>query len=121
MVGRGAIAGKPPGQRKAARVEKAKPKLDKLGAWLDERLKLIPGKSDLAKAIRYARSRWQALTCYCCDGRLNPGSRLAKRSGLRKAKVAAAGSLPSSCIGCGSMAVSSNGLRRRMHPCLHNG
>ena len=38
MVGRSAIAGKPPGQRKAARVKKAKPKLDKLGAWLDERI-----------------------------------------------------------------------------------
>jgi hypothetical protein len=38
MVGRGAIAGKPPGQRKAARMKKAKPKLDKLGAWLDERI-----------------------------------------------------------------------------------
>ena len=36
MVGRSAIAGKPPGQRKAARVKKAKPKLDR--AWLDERI-----------------------------------------------------------------------------------
>jgi transposase len=28
------------------------------------------GKSDLGGAVRYARSRWQALTCYCADGRL---------------------------------------------------
>ena len=51
-------------------MEKAKPKLDALAAWFDEQLKLISGKSDLAKAIRYARSRWEALTCYCADGRL---------------------------------------------------
>ncbi len=65
-----AIAGKPPGQRKAVRVAKAKPKLDALADWFDEQLKLISGKSDLAKAIRYARSRWEALTRYCADGRL---------------------------------------------------
>jgi transposase len=65
-----ATAGRPPGQRKAARMAKAKPKLDALADWFDEQLKLISGKSDLAKAIRYARSRWEALTCYCADGRL---------------------------------------------------
>ena len=64
-----AIAGKP-GQRTAARLAEAKPKLDALADWFDEQLKLISGKSDLAKAIRYARSRREALTCYCGDGRL---------------------------------------------------
>ena len=33
-------------------------------------LQLISGKSDLAIAIRYARSRWAALTRYIDDGRL---------------------------------------------------
>jgi transposase len=37
---------------------------------MDAQLQLISGKSDLAKAIRYARSRWQALTCNCADGLL---------------------------------------------------
>ncbi len=60
-------AGKPPGQHKVVRMATAKPKLDALADWFDEQLKLISGKSDLAKAIRYARSRWQALTCYCAD------------------------------------------------------
>jgi transposase len=64
------IAGKTPGQRKAVRMARAKPKLDALASWFDWQLKLISGKSDLAKAIRYARSRWEALTCYCADGRL---------------------------------------------------
>ena len=35
---------------------------------------LIPGKGDLAKAIRYARSRWTALTAYLDDGRLEPSN-----------------------------------------------
>jgi transposase len=73
------IAGKPPGQRQAARMEKAKPKLDALAGWLDGQLQLIPGKSDLAGAIRYARSRWEALTCYCADGRLEISNNAAEK------------------------------------------
>jgi transposase len=75
-----AIAGKPPGQRQAARMEKAKPKLDALGIWMDTQLQLIPGKSDLAGAIRYARSRWEALTCYCADGRLEISNNAAENT-----------------------------------------
>ena len=75
-----AIAGKPPGQRQAVRMEKAKPKLDALARWLDSQLQLIPGKSDLAGAIRYARSRWEALTCYCNDGRLEISNNAAENA-----------------------------------------
>jgi transposase len=75
-----AIAGKPPGLRKAARMAKAKPKLNALASWFDEQLKLISGKSDLAKAIRYARSRWEALTCYCADGRLEISNNAAENA-----------------------------------------
>ena len=48
----------------------AKPRLEHLATWLDAQLLKIPGKSDLAGAIRYARSRWDALTRYLDDGRL---------------------------------------------------
>jgi transposase len=75
-----AIAGKPPGQRQAVRMERAKPKLDALAIWMDAQLKLIPGKSDLAGAIRYARSRWHALTCYCADGRLEISNNAAENA-----------------------------------------
>ena len=74
------IAGKPPSQRQAVRMEKAKPKLDALAAWMDAQLQLISGKGDLAKAIRYARSRWQALTCYCADGRLEISNNAAENA-----------------------------------------
>lgn len=64
------IAGSPPDIRVAVRQRTAKPKIDELAIWLDDQLAKIPGKSDLAKAIRYARWRWHALTRYLDDGRL---------------------------------------------------
>ena len=64
------IAGHPPDIRRAVRQRTARPKIDELATWLDAQLQLIPGKSDLAGAIRYARSRWTALTRYLDDGRL---------------------------------------------------
>ena len=64
------IAGSLPDIRVAVRQRTAKPKIDELAIWLDDQLAKIPGKSDLAKAIRYARWRWHALTRYLDDGRL---------------------------------------------------
>jgi hypothetical protein len=51
-------------------------------------------------------AKWSALKAW--------GVRLAKRSGLRKAKVAWLESLPSFCIGCGSKAPNSTGHQRRL-------
>jgi hypothetical protein len=64
------IAGHSPDIRRAVRHRTARPRIDELGTWLDEQLNKLPGKSDLAAAIRYARSRWGALTRYLDDGRL---------------------------------------------------
>ena len=64
------IAGAPPDIRRAVRQRTARPRIDELATWLDEQLNKLPGKSDLAGAIRYARSRWLALTRYLDDGRL---------------------------------------------------
>jgi transposase len=64
------IAGKPPVVRQQVRAQLAKPRLDELAVWLDQELHRIPGRSELAKAIRYARSRWIALNRYLEDGRL---------------------------------------------------
>jgi transposase len=64
------IKGKPPDVRQQVRAELAKPRLEELAAWLDQQLQRVPGRSELAKAIRYARSRWDALTRYIEDGRL---------------------------------------------------
>lgn len=64
------IAGKPPELRRSVRQRTARPKIGELARWFDAQLRLIPVKSDLAGAIRYARSRWDALTGYLDDGRL---------------------------------------------------
>jgi len=64
------IAGAPPEHRRNVRQRLAKPRLGELATWLDAQLQRIPGKSDLAGAIRYARSRWPALTSYVDNGRL---------------------------------------------------
>ena len=49
------IAGSPAERRRSVRQRMAKPRIDELGVWLDAQLQKIPGKSDLAGAIRYAR------------------------------------------------------------------
>jgi len=64
------INGQSPDIRRAVRQRTARPKIDELAIWLDAQLEKLPGKSDLAGAIRYARSRWVALTRYLDDGRL---------------------------------------------------
>ncbi|HSB59866.1 MAG TPA: IS66 family transposase, partial [Methyloceanibacter sp.] len=64
------IAGSPPDIRRAVRQRAARPRIDELAVWLAAQLAKIPGKSDLAAAIHYARSRWTALTRYLDDGRL---------------------------------------------------
>jgi transposase len=64
------IAGQLPDVRQRIRAQSAKPRLDELAAWLDQQLQRIPGRSELAKAIRYARSRSIALNRYLEDGRL---------------------------------------------------
>ena len=72
------IAGQPPQIRRSVRERTARPKLDELATWLDTQLQKIPGKSDLAGAIRYARSRWTALSRYLNDGRLEISSNAAE-------------------------------------------
>jgi len=58
----------------------SKEKLDRLADWLDQQLKLLSGKSELAGAIRYARSRWNALTAYVDDGRLEISNNAAENA-----------------------------------------
>jgi transposase len=64
------IAGAEPDIRRAVRQRAARPRIDELAVWFDAQLQKIPDKSDLAGAIRYARSRWHALTRHLDDGRL---------------------------------------------------
>ena len=64
------IAGKPADIRHAARQKLSKPELEKLRTWSEKQLTQIPGKGDLAKALRYGLSRWHAFSLFIDDGRV---------------------------------------------------
>ena len=51
------IRGRPPDQRLAVRAAHTAPLMAEFQDWLDATLSRISGRSDLAKAIRYALSR----------------------------------------------------------------
>ena len=54
--------GLPCEQRRRVRQSAARPLIDDLATFLDASLAMISGRSELAKAIRYARSRWTAFS-----------------------------------------------------------
>lgn len=56
------VNGQPPEVRKQARQAHARSQLDDLAVFLDTAPARISGKSELAAAIRCARSRWAALS-----------------------------------------------------------
>jgi transposase len=67
-------------QRLSVRQQQAVPLLAELNAFLQRGLGQISGKSKLAQAIRYATSRWTALTRYTTDGRLEMTNNAAERA-----------------------------------------
>jgi len=74
------IRGRPPDQRRAVRQARSGPLLAELKGWLDQTLQTLSQKSATAKAIRYALSRWEALTRYCDDGRIEIDNNAAERA-----------------------------------------
>ena len=64
------IRGKAPDARKTARQTLSKPIVDALRPWLEARLQELPSASDLARHIRYGLKRWDGLTRFLSDGRL---------------------------------------------------
>jgi len=74
------IRGSTPDIRQAIRQARARPLLDSLRSWLELTLAKLSRKSDTAAAIRYALSRWQALTRYLDDGELEIDNNTAERA-----------------------------------------
>ena len=74
------IRGRSAGERRAVRQERSRPILDGFEPWLRAKLELISQKSKLAEAIRYALSRWQGLTRFVDDGRIEIDSNVVERS-----------------------------------------
>lgn len=74
------IRGQPPPHRQQVRQARAGPLLDQLRVWLSDTLRKISHKSALADAIRYATTRWPALTRYVADGRIEIDNNAAERA-----------------------------------------
>jgi transposase len=74
------IRGKSPDERRNVRQARAGPLLDDLHRWLIETGSTLSKKSELAGAIRYALSRWTALTRYRDDGRIEIDNNAAERA-----------------------------------------
>ena len=62
--------GKPPAERLALRRASSRPMVDALRAWLESQLPKLAARSKLAEATRYALVRWEGLSRFLDDGRI---------------------------------------------------
>jgi transposase len=47
------------------------PRVNAMHAWLKAQLDRVPGRSQLAAAIRYSLSRWEQLSRFLTDGHID--------------------------------------------------
>ena len=66
--------------RSDIRQKETRPKVETFKAWAEVQLTRVPGKSDLAKAFRYALNRWAAFTLFVEDGRVAIDNNTAERA-----------------------------------------
>jgi transposase len=74
------IRGRSADARWTVRREKSRPIVEELEPWLRAKLALISQKTRLAEAIRYALSRWEGLTRFLDDGRIDIDSNVVERA-----------------------------------------
>ena len=74
------VRGQPPDVRRAARQTQSRPQIDDLKARMLAIRAKLSTKSGLATALHYALKRWQALTLYLDDGRLEIDNLIAERA-----------------------------------------
>jgi hypothetical protein len=74
------IRGAPPDVRRRGRLERTAPLIETLRTALDDALRRLSPKSEMAKAIAYGRKRWTALTRFLDDGRLEIDNNIAERA-----------------------------------------
>ena len=67
-------------QRRAARHDRGRVIVDDLRQYLDARNRQVSAKSKLGEAIRYAITRWDGLSCFLDDGRVDLDSNTVERS-----------------------------------------
>jgi transposase len=74
------VRGKPPKLRREIQQTRSRPLLTELRSWSEKILATLSRKSETAIAIRYALSRWCALTRYLDDGRIEIDNNSAERA-----------------------------------------
>jgi transposase len=74
------IRGRPADLRLSIRQTRAKPLLEQMRTWMEKAQRSLSSKSETAGAIRYALSRWRALTRYIDDGMLEIDNSAAERA-----------------------------------------
>ena len=74
------IRGRSAEERRQVRQQRTKPLIDALRLWLEAQLATVSGKSTIAGAIRYVLSRWEGLTRFLVDGRIEIDSNVVERS-----------------------------------------
>jgi len=67
-------------ERRAARQNRTRPLVDAMKPWLEEQLRRLPGRSPLAEAIRYGVHRWDGLSRFLKDGRIEIDTNVVERS-----------------------------------------
>jgi len=67
-------------QRQRVRFSRSKPLVDALKPWFESQLATVSGKSTIAEAIRYALTRWDGLTRFIDDGRVEIDSNAVERA-----------------------------------------
>ena len=90
------IRGRSAEARRLARQDRSAPIIDALKTYLDERLRRLAGGAVTAEAIRYVQSRWDGLTRFLDDGRIeldtNPVERAMRPIALNRKNALFAGS-----------------------------
>jgi transposase len=76
----GEIRGLSAADRRVARQLRAKPLLDAMKLWLEQRAAELPRKSSLAEAVGYALNQWDGLVRFLDDGRIEIDSNTVERS-----------------------------------------
>jgi transposase len=74
------IRGRSAEARQQARQQRSKPLVESLHLWFQAKLATVSAKSTIAEAIRYALSRWEGLTRFLNDGRIEIDSNVVERA-----------------------------------------
>ena len=74
------VRGQQPEIRRRSRHDRTQPLIDDLRQALDDALRRLSPKSEMAKAIAYGRKRWVALTRFLDEGRLEIDNNIAERA-----------------------------------------